>query len=132
VTDPDATLAARIADHFEAIGKDNVRAADIYADSIVLEYANSGERIRGKADIIASRQAYPGRPMSFEIRRSGGTAALQVVELTQHIEGDTAHPMVAVLDFEDGLCVRERLYIAEPWEPAAYRARWAEPPTGGT
>ncbi len=35
MTDPEASIAARIADHFEAIGKDNVRAAEIYADSIV-------------------------------------------------------------------------------------------------
>ena len=100
MTDPGPTIAARIADHFEAIGKDNVRAAEIYADSIVLEYVNSGERIHGKANIIASRQAYPGRPAFFEIRRSGGTSELQVVELTQHIEGDLPHPVVAVLDFE--------------------------------
>lgn len=126
MTDPGPTIAARIADHFEAIGKDNVRAAEIYADSIVLEYVNSGELIRGKADIIASRQAYPGRPTFFEIRRSGGTSELQVVELTQHIEGDVPHPVVAVLDFEAGQCVRERIYIAEPWEPASYRSRWAE------
>jgi len=127
MTDADKTMAARIADHFEAIGKDNVRAAEIYADSIVLEYVNSGERIRGKANIIATRQAYPGRPAPFEVRRSGGTPELQVVELTMHLEGDKPHPMVAVLDFEDGLCVRERLYVAEPWGPAAYRSRWVEP-----
>ena len=126
MADQGLDIAARIADHFEAIGKDNVRAAEIYADSIVLEYVNSGEQIRGKADIIASREAYPGRPTLFEIRRSGGTSELQVVELTQHIEGDAPHPMVAVLDFEAGQCVRERIYVAEPWEPAPYHSPWAE------
>jgi hypothetical protein len=124
--DPGPTMAARVADHFEAIGKDNVRAAEIYAESIVLEYVNSGERIRGKAAIIASREAYPGRPSFFEIRRSGGTSELQVVELTMHIEGDAPHPVVAVMDFEAGRCVRERIYVAEPWEPAPYRTEWAE------
>ena len=126
MTDPGPTMAARIADHFEAIGKDSVRAAEIYADSIVLEYVNSGERIRGKADIIASRQAYPGPPMFFEIGRSGGTSELQVVELTAHFEGELPHPVVAVLDFEAGQCVRERIYVAEPWEPPSYRSQWAE------
>jgi hypothetical protein len=126
MTDPAATIAARIAEHFEAIGKDNVRAAEIYGTSIVLEYVNSGERIRGKANIIASRDAYPGRAAFFEIRRSGGTSELQVVELTMHIEGDVPHPVVAVLDFEAGQCVRERIYVAEPWEPATYRSAWAE------
>ena len=77
---------------------------------LVLEYVNSGERIRGKANIIASRQAYPGRPASFEIDRSGGTSDLQVVELTMHIEGDKPHPVVAVLDFE-ARAVRPRAHL---------------------
>ena len=125
MTDGDR-IAARIAEHFEAIGKDEVRAAEIYADDAVLEYVQSGERIRGIANITASRRAYPGRQAPFEVRRSGGTPELQVVELTMHIEGDEPHPVVAVLDLEDGRVVRERIYIAEPWEPAAYRAQWAE------
>ena len=79
--------------------------------------------------VCPSAKAARGRrsdPAFFEIRRSGGTSELQVVELTQHIEGDTPHPVVAVLDFEAGRCVRERIYVAEPWEPASYRSQWAE------
>ena len=77
-------IATRIAEHFRWIGKDEVRAAQIYADDAVLEYIQSGDRIRGKANIIASRQAYPGRPSRFEVRRSGGSGDLRFVELTQH------------------------------------------------
>lgn len=113
--------------HFEAIGKDEIRAGEIYADDAVLEYLQSGERIRGKANIIASRQAYPGRPSAFEVHRCAGTADLQVVELTLRFDGADPHPVVAILDFRDGMAVRERIYIAEPWEPAAYRAAWVEP-----
>ena len=127
MTVEDASVADRIADHFRWIGKDEVRAAAIYADDAVLEYVQSGERIRGTANIVASRQAYPGRPARFEVHRSGGTAELQVVELTLHFDGDEPHPVVAVLEFRDGRCVLERIYIAEPWEPAAYRAEWVEP-----
>jgi hypothetical protein len=43
-----------------------------------------------------------------------------------HIAGDESHPVVAVLDLRDGLVWRERIYICEPWEPPAYRARWVE------
>jgi hypothetical protein len=116
-----------IARHFEAIGKDEVGAADIYDDEAVLEYVQSGERIRSKANIIASRRAYPGRPAVFEVHRSAGTTAVQVVELTLWFDGDDPHPVVAVLDFRDGQVVRERIYIAEPWEAPEYSARWAEP-----
>ncbi len=127
MADEPTTLAPLIAEHFEAIGKDEVRAARIYADDAVLEYVQSGERIRGKANIIASRQAYPGRPAAFEVRRSGGSDALQVVELTLRFEGDEPHAVVAVLEFEAGRCVLERIYITEPWDAPAYRAPWVEP-----
>lgn len=120
-------LEQTIARHFEAIGKNEVQAADIYDDDAVLEYVQSGERIRGKANIIASRQAYPGRPAEFTVHRSAGTAAVQVVELTLRFDGGDPHPVVAVLDFRDGQVVRERLYIADPWDAPEYRARWVEP-----
>lgn len=120
-------LALTIARHFALIGKDEVRAADLYADDAVLEYVQSGERIRGKANIIASREAYPGRPATFEVRRSFGTAELQAVELTLRFDGTDPHPMCAILEFADGKVTLERIYIAEPWEPAEYRAEWVEP-----
>jgi hypothetical protein len=58
--------------HFELLGFDNVAAAEIYTDDAVLEYVQSRERIRGKPAIIASRQAYPGRSTSFNVRRCIG------------------------------------------------------------
>lgn len=121
------TMEEMIRRHFEAIGRDEVRAADIYDDEAVLDYVQSGERIRGKANIIASRQAYPGRPAEFTVHRSAGSAAVQVVELTLWFDGGDPHPVVAILDFRDGQVVRERIYIAEPWDAPDYRARWAEP-----
>ena len=123
----DGTTAQAIARHFEAIGNDEQLAGEIYADDAVLEYVQSGERIRGKANIIASRQAYPGRPAAFELHRCVGTSDLQVVELTLRFDGDDPHPVVAIIEFRDAKAVRERIYIAEPWDPPAYRARWVEP-----
>jgi hypothetical protein len=43
------------------------------------------------------------------------------VELTLSIDGDEPHPVVAILEFRDASVVRERIYIAEPWN---------RPPTG--
>ena len=120
-------LETRIRDHFGAIGRDEDRAGSIYADDAVLEYVQSNERIRGRAAIIASRQAYPGRRAAFEVRRVTGSGDVRTVELVLRIAGEDPHPVVAILDLRDGLVVRERIYIAEPWAPPAYRRRWAEP-----
>jgi hypothetical protein len=46
--------------------------------------------------------------------------------MTMHLAGDEPHPVVAILELRDELVVRERIYIAEPWAPPAYRARWVE------
>lgn len=118
---------AAIRPHFTAIGTDNLNAAEIYADDAVLEYVQSGERIRGRLNIIASRNAYPGRRAPFEVHRIFGIATAVAVEMTMHLEGDEAHPVVAILDLRDGLVTRERIYIADPWEPITYRRPWAEP-----
>ncbi len=115
-----------LAEHFEAIGKDAIRANAPYADDAVLEYVQSGERIAGKANISASRQAYPGRPSSFEVVRVIGAGDVWVAELVLRIDGADPHPVAAIVELRDGLIVRERLYIAEPWEAPAYRAAWAE------
>jgi hypothetical protein len=48
------------------------------------------------------------------------------VELTLSIDGDEPHPVVAILEFRDASVVRERIYIAEPWEPPAYRSPWVD------
>jgi hypothetical protein len=113
--------------HFELLGVDNDAAAEFYTDDAVLEYMPSGERIRGRAAITASRHAYPGRPTHFQVGRWFGADDHVAVELTMYIDGDVPHPVAAILDVRDGLISRERLYICEPWEAPQSRAPWAEP-----
>ncbi len=122
----DAGIRRAIVAHFSAIGRDEVEAAEIYADDAVLEYVQSGERIRGRTNIIASRQAYPGRGATFTVERLHGSGDAWTAEITLRFDGADAHPFVAVLELRDGLVVREAIYIAEPWDPPAYRAPWAE------
>lgn len=123
----DAAIVDRIRAHFEAIGVDEERAAEIYADDAVLEYAQSGERLRGIEDIVASRQAYPGRPARFVLHRVRGNGPLRVAELTLWFDGGDPHEVAAILELDaDGAVTLERLYLAERFEPAAYRAGWVE------
>jgi SnoaL-like domain len=119
-------LRAAIVRHFELIGQDNVASAEMYAADAVLEYVQSGERIRGRANIIASRDAYPGRPATFEVHRVVGGGDTRTAEITLRFDGTDPHPLVAVLDLHDDLIIRERIYIAEPWDPPEYRAQWVE------
>lgn len=122
----DDDTRAAIEAHFGAIGKDEVAAGEIYADDAVLEYVQSRERIRGKANIIAARQAYPGPPAAFSIVRVSGHGDAWTAELILRFDGADPHPVAAVLELRGGKVVREAIYIAEPWDPPAYRARWAD------
>jgi hypothetical protein len=120
----DEAIRAAIAAHFVAIGADAEAAGAIYDDDAVLEYVQSGERIVGRTSIMASRSAYPGRPSSFEVTRISGSGEAWVAELVLHIEGEDPHFVAAVLTVREGRVVREAIYIAEPWDPPAYRAPW--------
>src|SRR5215216_6252029 len=102
---------AMIKDHFDAsnIGTagggpdDNITlASEIYADDAVLEWPQGGERIRGKANIIAVRSEYTIR------------------------YDDRPVNVVGIMEFRDGKVIRERIYFGEPWEPPVWRAQWVE------
>jgi hypothetical protein len=118
----DDAVRAAIEAHFLAIGKDEDAAGAIYADDAVLEYVQSGERIVGRASIVATRRAYPGRPAAFAVTRISGSGDQWAAELVLRFEGDDPHYVAAILTLQDGCVVREAIYIAEPWEPPAYRA----------
>lgn len=94
----------------------------------MLEYPQSGERFRGKPNITATREAYPGRPAAFTVERATGSGDHWAVELTLRFDGEDPHAVAAILEFRADLVIREAIYIAEPWDPPAYRARWVDPP----
>jgi ketosteroid isomerase-like protein len=128
-----ATARAMIEDHFDASGvgaaggapgDDIARASEIYADDAVVEWPQGGERLRGKANIIAFRSAYPAR-QEFELHRITGCHDLWVNEYTIRYD-DRPTRVVGIMEFRDGKVVRERIYFGEPWEPPAWRARWVE------
>lgn len=121
----EAELRARIADHFNHAGDDQVRSGEIYAEDAVLEFPQGGERIRGRADIVAFRSAYPAT-LSFAMRRTIGSGALWVNEYSISYDGGRPHPVVGIMEFRGGLVVRETVYVTEPWDPPAWRAQWVE------
>ena len=129
----EAMARAMIKDHFDASnisvagggpGDDIARASEIYADDAVVEWPQGGERIRGKANIIAMRSAYPAR-QDFELQRTIGCQDVWVNEYTIRYDGKPVYA-VGIMEFRDGKVVRERIYFGEPWEPPAWRAQWVE------
>jgi len=97
---------------------------DIYREDAVLEYPQSGERIRGRHNIQASRLAQQNLKR-FTVRRIIGTAELWVSEFIITYDGQPSWS-VSVMEFRDGKVARETQYFGEPFEPGASRAQWVE------
>jgi SnoaL-like domain len=97
---------------------------DIYREDAVLEYPQSGERIRGRLNILSSRAAQPNRKR-FTVRRIIGAGALWVTEFVLSYDGRPSFT-VSIMEFLDGKVARETQYFADPFEPGPSRAQWVE------
>ena len=97
---------------------------DIYREDAVLEYPQSGERIRGRHNIRDSRAAQPNAKR-FRVRRIVGTGDLWVTEFILTYDGLPSYS-VSVMEFLVGGVARETRYFAEPFEPGPSRAHLVE------
>jgi hypothetical protein len=96
----------------------------IYRADAVLEYPQSGERIRGRDNIQASRAAQPNTKR-FTVRRILGGGDLWMSELVLTYD-DQPFYVVSIMEFEDGEVVRETQYFGEAFDPGPSRAQWVE------
>jgi hypothetical protein len=96
----------------------------IYRADAVLEYPQSGERIRGRANIQASRAAQPNAKR-FTVRRMLGGGDLWISELVLTYDGQPNY-VVSIMEFAGAEVVRETQYFGEPFEPGPSRAQWVE------
>jgi hypothetical protein len=121
----DRDIRAALARHWAASdANDFVSEHHIYREDAVLEYPQSGERIRGRAGIEASRAAQPN-VKRFTVRRIIGAGDLWVTEYILTYDG---HPSftVSIMEFLEGKVVRETQYFGDPFDPGRSRAQWVE------
>ena len=114
-----------IAEHFAVAGKDEAAAAEIFAEDAILEWPQSGERIRGKAQIVALHEASP-TSVEFDVRRTIGCGDLWITETTIRYDGSSATKAVFIMEFREGKVVRETDYFGAPFDPPEYRSKWVE------
>lgn len=97
---------------------------EIYHEDAVLEYPQSGERLRGRHNIQASRMAQPNSKR-FTLRRISGAGALWVSEFILTYDGRPTYS-VSIMEFQNGKVARETQYFSDPFEPGPSRAEWVE------
>lgn len=103
---------------------DFVAEHEIYRDDAILEYPQSGERIRGRHNIQASRTAQPNSK-HFEVRRIIGSGELWLTELVMTYDGQPFYT-VSIMEFSGSEVVRETQYFTEAFEPGPSRTQWVE------
>ncbi|HTW24887.1 MAG TPA: nuclear transport factor 2 family protein [Candidatus Baltobacteraceae bacterium] len=96
----------------------------IYLEDAVLDYPQSGERTRGRANIQKQRGIQPNKKR-FAVRRIVGSGNLWVTEFTLTYDGKPSYT-VSIMEFKGEKVARETQYFADPFEAPAFRARLVE------
>lgn len=121
----DQTIRAALERHWQASDASDFAAEhEIYREDAVLDYPQSGERIRGRHDIRESRTVQPSTKR-FTVRRIRGSGDLWVTEFILSYDGAPTYA-VSIMEFRDGLVASETQYFAEPFAPGPSRAHLVE------
>ena len=121
----DREIRAALDRHWAASDANDFEAEhQIYREDAVLDYPQSGERIRGRRKIQLSRAAQPNQKR-FAVHRIVGAGDLWVTEYVLSYDGRPSYT-VSIMEFVDGKVVRETQYFGEPFAPGTSRAQWVE------
>ena len=97
---------------------------EIYQEDAVLDYPQSGERIRGRRKIQESRSLQPNKKR-FTVRRIVGCGDLWVTEFVLTYDGIPSYA-VSIMEFREGKVANETQYFADQFAPAPSRAHLVE------
>lgn len=123
--DDDAPARAKIMEHWRASERgDSAAEHAIYATDAILDYPQSGERFRGRANIAAQRGGHPAE-RHFTVLRISGNGDVWVSECIISYDGVPSYS-VSIMEFSGGLVAHETQYFADPFDPAPWRAALAE------
>jgi hypothetical protein len=97
---------------------------EIYREDAILDYPQSGERLRGRRNIQESRFVQPNKKR-FTVRRIVGSGDIWVTEFILSYD-DIPSYAVSIMEFREGLVAHETQYFADPFEPAPSRVNLVE------
>jgi hypothetical protein len=90
----------------------------------VLEYPQSGERIRSRRNIQITRSIQPNRKR-FTVQRIIGGGDLWITEFVLSYDGKPSYT-VSIMEFRGDQVARETQYFADPFEASPARAHYVE------
>jgi ketosteroid isomerase-like protein len=102
------------------------RAGELLHEEYSLEWPQSGERIRGRANFVAVNENYPAHGRwEFTVHRifAEGNEVVSDVGVT---DGVITGRVITFSTIRDGRILRQTEFWPDPFEPAAWRAQWVE------
>jgi len=116
-----------IRDFWAAMQTNDFQAAgEFLHDDYVLEWPQSGERIRGRANFVAINTNYPAHGRwEFTVHRiiAEGDEVVSDVGVT---DGVITGRAITFSTVRDGKIIRQIEFWPDPFEPPAWRAGWVE------
>ena len=121
----DRTIRAALQSHWDASDANDFNVEhDIYREDAVLDYPQSGERIRGRHNIQESRTVQPNKKR-FTVQRMIGNGDLWVTEFILTYDGIPSYT-VSIMEFREGKVAHETQYFADRFEPSPTRLHLVE------
>jgi hypothetical protein len=121
----DQAVRAALARHWDASDAGDFKVEhEIYREDAVLDYPQSGERIRSRHNIQESRFVQPNKKR-FTVRRIIGSGNLWITEFVLAYDGIPSYA-VSIMEFRDGQVAHETQYFADRFDPAPSRAPLVE------
>jgi hypothetical protein len=121
----DRTARLALERHWAASDANDFNAEhEIYREDAVLDYPQSGERIRGRHNIQKSRTVQPNQKR-FTVQRMIGSGDLWVTEFILSYDGVPSYT-VSIMEFRDGQVAHETQYFADRFAPSPSRAHLVE------
>ena len=105
---------------FDAVG-------ELFTDDVVVEWPQSGERVRGKEACLNIFRSYPGgSPRFHELRRTMSGDELFIAEATVDYPDGKSYVQVGVFEFQGDKIAHEIDYFAEMIPAPEWRRQWVE------
>jgi len=121
----DEQIRAALDQHWAASNANDFETEHrIYHEDAVLEYPQSGERIRGRQNIQITRSIQPNKKC-FTVHRIIGSGDLWVTEFILSYDGKPSYT-VSIMEFGGNEVKRETQYFADPFEASPARAQYVE------
>jgi hypothetical protein len=136
----------QVVEHFVEglITHDLDRQAEVCAHDMVIEYPQSGERIRGWNNVRAVAENYPGGlpkdvagkvvgsedkwvvGPSFNVLRIEGTGDVYTLIGSATYPDGKTWQLVSLIELRSGKIAKTTDVYGEPFDPPAWRSKWVE------